>query len=292
MAHWADSAGVPRRSGRLLRGPGAAPDGHGRRPARRGSRSSPRSPSSACCCGSSSTDTERGRTQAVEPAWIGISNQTALPSWVGREPHRVASWSTRYSPRPPSSVSPALRIRGSRRSVSKTSTQTASSPRRSRRRELLAAAGAREPPRSGGTGVQRAQSARQSPGPGLSRRLQARTRAAGAATTAACSTTFVTTSDTSRQARSACSGSMPQLTERLPGPAAGPRTPGSARPGSCAPRRRGPPRRCGPRRWPCRRRCRRARPARRPAAMASTLAARPPGLDRLAASICSASASV
>jgi hypothetical protein len=29
------------------------------------------------------------------PPLIGISNQTALPSWVGREPHRVASWSTR-----------------------------------------------------------------------------------------------------------------------------------------------------------------------------------------------------
>ena len=54
----------------------------------------------------------------------GISNQTALPSGVGRDPHRVASCSTRYRPRPPSSVSAAVRIRGSRRSGSKTSTHT------------------------------------------------------------------------------------------------------------------------------------------------------------------------
>jgi len=75
------------------------------------------------------------------PLLIGISNQTTLPFLVGREPHRLAIWSTRYSPRPPSSVSSALRIRGSRRSVSKTSTHTAADPRRSRSVNCLGGGG-------------------------------------------------------------------------------------------------------------------------------------------------------
>ena len=35
------------------------------------------------------------RQLALVPSLIGISNQTALPSLVGRDPHLVASWSTR-----------------------------------------------------------------------------------------------------------------------------------------------------------------------------------------------------
>src|SRR5690606_31934289 len=74
----------------------------------------------------------------------GSSNQTALPSAVGRAPHRLASWSTRYRPRPPSSVSPALRMRGRRMSESNTSTQMASAPRRRRSRNSFVG-GSRRP---------------------------------------------------------------------------------------------------------------------------------------------------
>src|SRR5262249_44652143 len=80
-----------------------------------------------------------GRKSAIPSERSGISNQTALPSLVGREPHRLASWSTRYRPRPPSSFSLAEPSRGSRRSVSNTSTHTAVSPRRSLRVNSLPA---------------------------------------------------------------------------------------------------------------------------------------------------------
>src|SRR5262249_39370407 len=78
---------------------------------------------------------------AAVPLLIGISNQTTLPFLVGREPHRLAIWSTRYSPRPPSSGASARRSRGRRRSLSKTSPHTAAAPRRSRSVNCLGGTG-------------------------------------------------------------------------------------------------------------------------------------------------------
>src|SRR5215475_7610787 len=135
---------------------------------------------------------------------MGISNQTTLPFLVGRDPQRLAIWSTRYSPRPPSSVSSALRIRGRRRSVSKTSTHTAAAPRRSRSVNCL----------GGGGGATRSASFSHTgggtPARGTAPAGSSAIRRGRLTGKVVCRTTLVTTSETSRQASSACLAGTPQ----------------------------------------------------------------------------------
>ena len=157
-----------------------------------------------------SFDRPRGRLEHVSEPWprplIGISNQTALPSFVGRDPHRRGELVDQVQ------AAAAL-----------VALARAADPRQPQVRvehldpdRLVAASQAEREVLTGRAGeVSRrtaaiSQSPRMPSGPGPAPSSTSSCRGVGE--TAACSTTLVTTSETSRQARSACSTSMSQQT--------------------------------------------------------------------------------